>query len=98
MMAGRPASIAEAFILNAERTPHKLCPQFEDEEWTYERLHERVIVRDDPGLRRSRTSAGRTSRATRSRARWCSWTLCRANALGKVLKYRVREGLIEPEE
>lgn len=41
-MAGRPASIAEAFIRNAERSPHKLCLRFEGEEWTYERLRERV--------------------------------------------------------
>jgi malonyl-CoA/methylmalonyl-CoA synthetase len=40
-MAGCPASIAEAFILNAGRTPDKLCLRFEGEEWTYERLRER---------------------------------------------------------
>jgi acyl-CoA synthetase (AMP-forming)/AMP-acid ligase II len=41
-MAGRPASIAEAFILNAGRSPNKLCLRFEGEEWTYERLREHV--------------------------------------------------------
>jgi malonyl-CoA/methylmalonyl-CoA synthetase len=41
-MAGRPASIAEAFILNTGRTPHKLCLQFEGEGWTYGRLRERA--------------------------------------------------------
>ena len=40
-MAGLPASIAEAFIRNAERSPHKPCLRFEGEEWTYARLRER---------------------------------------------------------
>ncbi len=41
-MAGLPASIAEAFIRNAARSPHEPCLRFEDEGWTYERLRERV--------------------------------------------------------
>ena len=42
MMAERPASIAEAFIRSAERTPDKLCLRFEAEEWTYGRLRQRA--------------------------------------------------------
>jgi malonyl-CoA/methylmalonyl-CoA synthetase len=42
MMVERPASIAEAFILNAGRTPDKLCLRFEGEEWTYQRLRDRA--------------------------------------------------------
>jgi malonyl-CoA/methylmalonyl-CoA synthetase len=41
-MTRRPASIAEAFILNAGRTPNKLCLRFEGEEWTYHLLRERA--------------------------------------------------------
>jgi acyl-CoA synthetase (AMP-forming)/AMP-acid ligase II len=41
-MTRRPASIAEAFILNAERAPNKLCLRFEGEEWTYHRLRDRA--------------------------------------------------------
>ena len=36
------ASIAEAFIRNAERAPGRLCLRFEGEEWTYRRLRERA--------------------------------------------------------
>jgi acyl-CoA synthetase (AMP-forming)/AMP-acid ligase II len=42
MMAERSASIAEAFIRSAERTPDKLCLRFEVEEWTYGRLRQRA--------------------------------------------------------
>jgi malonyl-CoA/methylmalonyl-CoA synthetase len=42
MMAAQRASIAETFILNAGRTPNKLCLRFEGEEWTYQRLNERA--------------------------------------------------------
>jgi malonyl-CoA/methylmalonyl-CoA synthetase len=42
MMAARPASIAEAFIHNAERAPDRLCLRFEGEEWLYRQLRERV--------------------------------------------------------
>ena len=38
----RPASVVEALARHAERTPDKLCLRFEGEEWTYERLRERV--------------------------------------------------------
>ena len=41
-MTARPASIVEAFIRNAERAPDKLCLRFEDEEWTYQKLGDRV--------------------------------------------------------
>src|SRR5947209_13057631 len=41
-MAGRPASIVEAFVRHAERAPEKLCLRFEGERWTYDRLHRRV--------------------------------------------------------
>jgi len=41
-MTRRPASIAEAFILYAGRTPNKLCLRFEGDEWTYGRLHRRA--------------------------------------------------------
>ena len=41
-MAKRPGSIAEAFILNANSTPAKLCMRFDGEEWTYRRLRERA--------------------------------------------------------
>jgi malonyl-CoA/methylmalonyl-CoA synthetase len=34
--------MVEAFTFSAERTPGKLCLRFEGEEWTYERLRERV--------------------------------------------------------
>jgi acyl-CoA synthetase (AMP-forming)/AMP-acid ligase II len=38
----RPASIVEALARHAERTPHKLCLLFEEEEWSYGRLRERA--------------------------------------------------------
>ena len=38
----RPASIVEALARHAERTPHKLCLRFEEEEWSYGRLRERA--------------------------------------------------------
>jgi malonyl-CoA/methylmalonyl-CoA synthetase len=37
-----PASIAEAFVRNAERTPEKLCLRFEGEEISYRKLRERA--------------------------------------------------------
>ena len=37
-----PASIAEAFVRNAERTPEKLCLRFEGEEISYRNLRERA--------------------------------------------------------
>jgi malonyl-CoA/methylmalonyl-CoA synthetase len=40
-MATRPASIVEAFVRHAERTPEKLCLCFEGEKWPYEQLRER---------------------------------------------------------
>jgi malonyl-CoA/methylmalonyl-CoA synthetase len=40
-MAAPSASIAEAFVRNADRTPDKLCLRFEGEQWTYQRLRER---------------------------------------------------------
>jgi acyl-CoA synthetase (AMP-forming)/AMP-acid ligase II len=42
MMTGRPDSIAEALILNAEHAPEKLRLRFEEEEWTYKEFRERV--------------------------------------------------------
>jgi malonyl-CoA/methylmalonyl-CoA synthetase len=41
-MMASAASIAEAFIRNAERAPGRLCLRFEGEEWTYRRLRERA--------------------------------------------------------
>ncbi len=41
-MAPRPASIAEAFLWHAERTPEKPCLTFEGEWWTYGRLRSRA--------------------------------------------------------
>ncbi len=41
-MAPRPASIAEAFLWHAERTPEKPCLMFEGEWWTYDRLRNRA--------------------------------------------------------
>src|ERR671917_1673993 len=41
-MAPRPASIAEAFLWHAERTPEKSCLVFEGERWTYEQLRGRA--------------------------------------------------------
>jgi malonyl-CoA/methylmalonyl-CoA synthetase len=38
----RPASIAEAFTRNAQRTPEKLCLRFEGEDWSYGRLRGRA--------------------------------------------------------
>jgi malonyl-CoA/methylmalonyl-CoA synthetase len=38
------ASIAEAFVRNAERTPDVLCLRFEGEEWTYRGLRGRVEI------------------------------------------------------
>jgi len=43
-MDGQPASIAGAFVRNAERAPQKLCLRFEGEEWTYERLRSRAAA------------------------------------------------------
>jgi malonyl-CoA/methylmalonyl-CoA synthetase len=40
--ATRPASVVEAFIRHAERTPEKLCLCFEGKRWTYEQLRGRV--------------------------------------------------------
>jgi malonyl-CoA/methylmalonyl-CoA synthetase len=37
-----PASIAEAFVRNAERAPEKLCLRFEGEEISYRSLHRRA--------------------------------------------------------
>jgi hypothetical protein len=37
-----PASIAEAFVRNAERAPEKLCLRFEGEEISYQGLRERA--------------------------------------------------------
>src|SRR5215207_646335 len=37
-----PASIAEAFVRNAERAPEKLCLRFEGEEISYQGMHERA--------------------------------------------------------
>jgi malonyl-CoA/methylmalonyl-CoA synthetase len=37
-----PASIAEAFVMNAERSPEKLCLRFEGEEISYGSLRERA--------------------------------------------------------
>jgi malonyl-CoA/methylmalonyl-CoA synthetase len=37
-----PASIAEAFVRNGERTPDRPCLRFEGEEWTYRGLRDRV--------------------------------------------------------
>jgi malonyl-CoA/methylmalonyl-CoA synthetase len=37
-----PASIAEAFVRNAERTPEKLCLRFEGEEISYQGMRERA--------------------------------------------------------
>ena len=37
-----PASIAEAFVRNAERSPEKLCLRFEGEEVTYQDMRERA--------------------------------------------------------
>jgi malonyl-CoA/methylmalonyl-CoA synthetase len=42
MMAGRPASIVEAFVRNAERAPNTHCLRFERQEWSYGRLRERA--------------------------------------------------------
>ena len=48
-------SIAEAFALNAARTPEKLCLRSEGEKWTCDRLRERVerfaAALDTRGLR-----------------------------------------------
>ncbi len=41
-MAKSPASIVEAFVVNAKRAPEKTCLLFEGERWTYERLHRRA--------------------------------------------------------
>ena len=41
-MATPPASIVEAFVGNAERTPEKTCLLFEGERWTYEGLRGRA--------------------------------------------------------
>src|SRR3712207_3570058 len=37
-----PASIAEAFVRNAERAPEKLCLRFEGEEISYQGMRERA--------------------------------------------------------
>src|ERR687886_686201 len=37
-----PASIAEAFVRNADRAPEKLCLRFEGEEISYRTLHTRA--------------------------------------------------------
>jgi acyl-CoA synthetase (AMP-forming)/AMP-acid ligase II len=42
MMTGRPDSIAEALILNAEHAPEKLRLRFEEEEWAYKEFRGRV--------------------------------------------------------
>ncbi|MDQ4062608.1 MAG: AMP-binding protein [Actinomycetota bacterium] len=42
-MTQRPASVIEAFVLNAEAEPEKLCLIFEGEQWSYERLRERAV-------------------------------------------------------
>ena len=39
---GGPASIAEAFVNNAERAPEKLCLRFEGAEISYDSLRERA--------------------------------------------------------
>jgi malonyl-CoA/methylmalonyl-CoA synthetase len=41
-MATSPASIVEAFVVNAERAPEKACLLFEGERWTYEGLRGRA--------------------------------------------------------
>jgi acyl-CoA synthetase (AMP-forming)/AMP-acid ligase II len=38
----RLASVVEALVRHAERTPHKLCLLFEGEQWSYGRLRERA--------------------------------------------------------
>src|ERR671916_2694110 len=40
--ATRPASVAEAFALDARRAPDKPCLRFEGEEWSYGRLLDRA--------------------------------------------------------
>lgn len=134
-MMGRPASIAEAFILNAGRTPNKLCLRFEGEEWTYQKLRERAetfaAALDTWGLRPGDRVALFLGNQPNFLAAYLGTHLAGGvvvpvntryrrtelrhifgdagprqvvfvdalprNALGKVLKYRVREGLIEPE-
>ena len=41
-MAAPSASIADAFVRNAERAPDKLCLRFEGQKWTYQKLRDRV--------------------------------------------------------
>jgi acyl-CoA synthetase (AMP-forming)/AMP-acid ligase II len=104
MMNTRPSSIVEAFARNAERTPHKLCLQFEDEEWTYGGLREHagtfaaIVVRDDPRSEKIEDFCREDLTSYKKPRQVVFVDALPRNALGKVLKYRVREGLIEPEE
>ena len=105
MMAARPASIAEAFIRNADRAPDRLCLSFEGKRWLYRRLRERAenlaaVVSDDPALTTEKVVGFcREDLAGYKKLRQVMFVdALPRNALGKVLKHEVRKELSEAEE